>query len=195
MTERNLAPFLLSDDVSLICKPTLFAGYLNHLGHLGPAEIEPKKVFIFRQCAWRARRMGVDFNLPPNHLFNPLRALRLAEALGGDLKAVQAIFRSVWVDGNLPDTDEGWTDMQASAGVTDGDALVNDPEIKARLMANGDKAIAAGAFGVPAFVINDEVFWGDDAFEMIFDYLENPEMLADDMQRVVGLVPAAARTR
>jgi hypothetical protein len=52
MTERNLAPFLLPDDVSLICKPTLFAGHLNHWGHLGPAEIEPKKVFIFRQCAW-----------------------------------------------------------------------------------------------------------------------------------------------
>ena len=139
--------------------------------------------------------MGVDFNLPPNHLFNPLRALRLAEALGGDLKAVQAIFRSVWVDGKLPDNDEGWTGMQPSAGVTDGDALVNDPEIKAWLMANGDKAIAAGAFGVPTFVINDEVFWGDDAFEMILDYLENPEMLADDMQRAVGLVPAAVRTR
>ncbi len=93
--------------------------------------------------------MDVDFNLPPNHPFNPLRALRLAEALGSDLKAVQAIFRSVWVDGNLP-----------------------------------------------TFVINDEVFWGDDAFEMVLDYLENPEMLADDdMQRPVGLVPTALRTR
>ena len=186
----------LPDDVRLICKPTLFAGYLNHWGHLGPAEIEPKKVFIFRQCAWRARRTGIDFNLPPNHPFNPLRALRLAEALDGDLKAVQAIFRSVWVDGNLPDNDEGWAGMQASAGVTDGDDLVNDPEIKARLMTNGDEAIAAGAFGVPTFVINDEVFWGDDAFEMVLDYLENPEMLADDdMQRAVGLVPTAVRTR
>ena len=72
-----------------------------------------------------------------------LRALRLAEALDGDLKAVQAIFRSVWVDGDLPDNDEGWAGIQASAGVIDGDALVNDPEIKARLKTNGDKAIAA----------------------------------------------------
>ena len=186
----------LPDDVSLVCKPTLFAGYLNHWGHLGPAEIEPKKVFIFRQCAWRARSMGVDFNLPPNHPFNPLRALRLAEALDGDLKAVQAIFRSVWVDGNLPDNDEGWAGMQASVGVTDGDALVNDPEIKARLVMNGDKAISAGAFGVPTFIINDEVFWGDDAFEMILDYLENPGLFAeDDMKRAVGLVPTAERNR
>ena len=79
--------------------------------------------------------------------------------------------------------------------MTNGDALVNDPEIKARLIVNGDKAIAAGAFGVPTFVINDEVFWGDDAFEMVLDYLENPEMLADDMQRAVGLVPTAERNR
>ena len=59
-----------------------------------------------------------------------------------------------------------------------------------------DKAIAAGAFGVPTFVINDEVFWGDYAFEMIFDYLENPEMLVDeDMKRAVGLVPTEERNR
>tara|TARA_A100001388_G_scaffold167067_1_gene124769 strand:- start:948 stop:1580 length:633 start_codon:yes stop_codon:yes gene_type:complete len=186
----------LPDRVSLICKPTLFAGYLNHWGHLGPAEIEPKKVFIFRQCAWRARRMGVDFNLPPNHPFNPLRALRLAEALDGDLKAVQAIFRSVWVDGDLPDNDEGWAGIQASAGVIDGDAMVNDPEIKARLKTNGDKAIAAGAFGVPTFVIGGEVFWGDDAFDMVLDYLENPDMFFDDdMKRADGLVPTAVRRR
>ena len=186
----------LPDRVSLICKPTLFAGYLNHWGHLGPAEIEPKKVFIFRQCAWRARRMGVDFKLPPNHPFNPLRALRLAEALDGDLKAVQAIFRSVWVDGDLPDNDEGWAGIQASAGVIDGDALVNSPEIKARLKANGDKAIAAGAFGVPTLVIGGEVFWGDDAFDMVLDYLENPDMFFDDdMKRAVGLVPTAVRRR
>ena len=186
----------LPDRVSLICKPTLFAGYLNHWGHLGPAEIEPKKVFIFRQCAWRARRMGVDFKLPPNHPFNPLRALRLAEALDGDLKAVQAIFRSVWVDGDLPDNDEGWAGIQASAGVIDGDALVNDPEIKARLKTNGDKAIAAGAFGVPTFVIGGEVFWGDDAFDMVLDYLENPDMFSDDdMKRADGLVPTAVRRR
>ncbi len=97
------------------------------------------------------------------------------------------IFRSVWVDGDLPDNAEGWSGMQASAEVTDGDALVNDSEIKARLIVNGDKTIVAGAFGVPTFVINDEVFWGDDAFEMVLDYLENPEMLVDDdMKRAVG---------
>ena len=151
-------------------------------------------MFIFRQCAWRARRIGTDFNLAPNHPFDPLRALQLAEALDGDLKAVQAIFRSVWVDGYLPDDDEGWAGMKASVGVTDGDALLNDPEIKARLILNGDNAIAAGAFGVPTFVINDEVFWGDDAFEMVLDYLENPEILVEDnMAGAVGLVPTAER--
>ncbi len=80
--------------------------------------------------------------------------------------------------------------------MTNGDALVNYPEIKARFILNGDKAIAAGAFGVPTFVINDEVFWGDDAFEMIFDYLENLKMLVDDdMKRAVELAPTAERNR
>ncbi len=186
----------LPDDLELSIKPTLFAGYLNHWGHLGPAEIAPKKVFIFRQCAWRARRLGVGFNLPPNHPFNPLRALRLAEALDGDLKAVQAIFKAVWVDGHLPDNDAGWAGIQAAAGVEDGDALVGEPQIKARLVANGERAISEGAFGVPTFVVNGEIFWGDDAFEMMLDYLDHPDMFnSSDMKRAAGLVPTAERKR
>ena len=51
----------------------------------------------------------------------------------------------------------------------DCDALVNYPEIKARLMANGSKVITAGDFGMPTFVINNKVFWSDDACEMVLD--------------------------
>ncbi len=31
----------LPDDVSLVCKPPLFAGHFNHGGHLGPAYKRP----------------------------------------------------------------------------------------------------------------------------------------------------------
>ncbi|MEK9722225.1 MAG: 2-hydroxychromene-2-carboxylate isomerase [Rhodospirillaceae bacterium] len=182
--------------VDLRCKPALFAGFLNHWGQLGPAEVPPKKVFIFRQCLWRAERAGIPLKMPPNHPFNPLRALRLCEAASGDLSVVQSVFRSVWVDGDLPDSETGWPAMQAAAGVADADAKVNDPAIKAALLRNGETAIAEGVFGVPTFVVDGEVFWGDDAFEMLLDYLADPGILdTPGMREVKGLIPTAERKR
>jgi hypothetical protein len=34
-----------------------------------------------------------------------------------------------------------------------------------------DASIAAGVFGVPTFVVNGKVFWGQDALPMLRDYL------------------------
>lgn len=50
-------------------------------------------------------------------------------------------------------------------------------------------AIAQGVFGVPTFVIDGEIFWGHDAFEMVLDYLRNPEQFADEEMRRIDHLP------
>ena len=37
-----------------------------------------------------------------------------------------------------------------------------DPEVKAKLMANTQAAVERGAFGVPTFFVGDEMFFGKD---------------------------------
>jgi len=44
-------------------------------------------------------------------------------------------------------------------------AGVADPDIKARLRAHTDEAIARGVTGVPTVALGDELFWGDDRLE------------------------------
>jgi len=186
----------LPDNVELVCKPTLFAGFLNHWGQLGPAEIPPKKIFTFRHALWRARKAGISYKTPPKHPFNPLRALRLAESGDGELSIVQSIYHSIWVDGNLPDDDAGFAAMGQAAGMADAETRVSDPNVKARVLQNGADAIAAGAFGVPTFVIDGEIFWGEDAFDMVLDYLANPGMfLTPEMAELDRLAPTAERKR
>jgi 2-hydroxychromene-2-carboxylate isomerase len=72
----------LSRHATITPRPVLFAALLDHHGQLGPAEIEPKRTFIFRQALWLAQRHGIPMKLPPFHPFNPLPPLRLAIALG-----------------------------------------------------------------------------------------------------------------
>ena len=82
----------LKNKVEIECVPLLFAGLLDFWGQKGPAEIKAKKLFTFRQCAWRANQNNIPYRTPPKHPFNPLRALRLSIALGNDLTIIQKIF-------------------------------------------------------------------------------------------------------
>jgi 2-hydroxychromene-2-carboxylate isomerase len=43
----------------------------------------------------------------------------------------------------------------------------DDPAVKSRLVAETEAAIAAGVFGVPTFVFDNEVFWGADRIDVL----------------------------
>ena len=84
-------------------RPVLFAGLLNHWGQKGPAEVEPKRAWTFRQIHWLAHTHGIEMQMPAQHPFNPLPLLRLALAADCEPDAVRRIFRFVWRDGRLGD--------------------------------------------------------------------------------------------
>jgi 2-hydroxychromene-2-carboxylate isomerase len=174
-------------------KPILFAGLLNHWGHKGPAEIPEKKTFTFRYVKWIADRQNVDLNLPPHHPFNPLRALRLAISLGATHDVMMKLFRAIWVDGNLPDDEAGWSAIKSALNCADGDERIADPDVKAALLTNGDDAIALGVFGVPTFCVDEELFWGADAMDMMQDYLADPDGFRSHHAGASRLIPSSVR--
>jgi 2-hydroxychromene-2-carboxylate isomerase len=58
------------------------------------------------------------------------------------------------------------------AGADTAEAVWNDPVWKLRLKTENEKAIAAGVFGAPFFVIDGEPFWGNDRRAQIERWLE-----------------------
>jgi 2-hydroxychromene-2-carboxylate isomerase len=150
-------------------RPLLFAGLLNHWGHKGPAEIEPKRAWTFRHVAWLAHRHGVTLQTPAQHPFNPLALLRLATACAPTdgtppRSACEQVFGHVWQDGG--DASEA-TRLDALARRL---APPRDPqsvEVKQALRDATDTAIAKGVFGVPTFEVDGRLFWGVDSIEML----------------------------
>jgi len=176
--------------------PVLFAGLLNHYGQLGPAEIEPKRRFTYRFIVWRARKLGVPLKMPPVHPFNPLSALRLIIAAGGDMRAVRTGFDFVWAHGRNVSDPTVLADLARELGISDMQAALNDPEVKQKLRRNTEWAAARGVFGVPTFVIGQESFWGQDAFEMALDYLRDPAPFSDEeMSRIDQMPVGVSRER
>jgi 2-hydroxychromene-2-carboxylate isomerase len=186
----------LPPDVELTLRPVLLAGLLNHWGQKGPGEIPDKRRFTYRFVQWLAERQGVPMRFPPAHPFNPLKALRLAVAAGSDLRSVQAIFRHIWRDGNSLEDAAAWSELCLRTGIADPDTRINQPAVKNELKGNGERAVAAGVFGVPSFIIGGEVFWGVDSTDMMLDYLRDPQRFArGELGRVVKLPIGVERPR
>ncbi len=179
-------------EVAIALRPIVFAGILNHLNHKGPAEMAGKRRFTYRHVQWLAHHHGIPLRFPPAHPFNPIRALRLALALGATRDVVQTIFRFIWRDGRSLDTPAEWHALCAALSVADADERIAAQAIKNELRRNGEDAIAQGVFGVPAFVIDGEVFWGFDATGMVDDYLREPQWFATDEIARIDALPAAA---
>lgn len=150
--------------------PILFAGLLMAHGQKGPAEIESKRRWTFRQVAWQAHKLGIPMQTPAQHPFNPLPLLRLAWACGapGSLPnrhQVETIFRHVW-------RGEGANavDPQRLAALTQDLAPQQDPAsevIKVMLREATEAALLKGVFGVPTVELDGRLFWGLDSLEMV----------------------------
>ena len=173
-------------------KPVLFAGLLNHFGHKGPAEIEPKRKHTYQHTQWQAGKRGLAMRYPPGHPFNSLHALRVAIALGGTYDTVKTIFDFIWVEGRSPNDE--WHALCGALGVPGAEVLAMTEGVKTQLRENTDEAIRLGVFGVPTFVVDDHLFWGIDTTEMLLDYLDDPQLFeSDEMKRLAYLPVAATR--
>jgi 2-hydroxychromene-2-carboxylate isomerase len=186
----------LPSNTTLIYKPVLFAGLLKHWECKGPAEVKAQRLFTYRYCHWKAQQLEIPYKTPTAHPFNPLPALRLSLSLNNHPDVVSRIFRHIWWEGGLPDAGEAWaqfaeelyTDYAAVAGVKSLD------ESKNELRENTQEAISKGVFGVPTFVVDDEIFFGQDSMAFLNDYFIDPNIFkTTEMQRLNQLPIAASR--
>ena len=178
---ERMPQLLAGESYCVEYRPVLFAHLLGHWGQKGPAEMEPKRAWTFRQVEWLARRHGIALHTPQQHPFNPLALLRLALASaprGGtpNRRVVEAVLRHVWC-GEGADVN----DPARCAALTESIAPQRDPsnaEVKNELREAGELAIAQGVFGVPTFELEGRLFWGLDSLEMLADCLRGDAWFA-----------------
>lgn len=166
--------------ISVDYRPVLFAGLLQAWGQKGPAEIEPKRAWTFRQVAWLADQQGTTINTPLQHPFNPLALLRLllATAPRGrtpNRRSCEAVLRHVWIgaaDANDPDR---LAALRAEL------APLRDPaddDVKLQLKEQTAFALQLGIFGVPTIAVDGRLFWGLDSLPMLAAYLRGDAWFA-----------------
>jgi 2-hydroxychromene-2-carboxylate isomerase len=179
-------------------KPVALGPLLNHWGIKGPGEVQPKREFLLKEMLRYANKNNIEFTTPKTHPFNSLYALRLSlfEVAGPHQeKVIDVLWKSGWqkrIDMGSPE------ELIECLKKNDlpGEELYEKSfsrEAKQALKANIQEAIDFGAFGVPSFVINSELFWGADSMENLKDFINGKDTLdREKFEILLSSTPRAA---
>ncbi len=141
-----------------------------------PPERAKVKIPLARQdLARHCRRMGIPCVPPPIATDSTLAGVGslLAEARGVLRPYIVEVMRAEWGAG----ADLGERDILARLAVEAGldrsefEHFIDEPANRARLDAHWREAQAKGVVGVPTFVIDDQIFWGNDRIDFVLEHL------------------------
>ena len=150
--------------------PVLLGGIFKATNNRSPAEtlagVKNKREFH----ALETQRFVKRFQVRP-YIWNPffpvntlnlMRAAIAAQAEGVFEKYVDAAFHHMWVEPKKMDDPEAAMKALEASGL-DAERLfarAQEPEIKAKLIENTQRAVERGAFGSPTFFVGKEMFFG-----------------------------------
>ena len=162
-------------------KPVFLGELFAETGGLPLAKRHParQRYRMMELQRWREKR-GLNFHLKPQHWpFDPkLPDCVVIAAIEAGLNPepfMRAVYRSIWEEQlNLGDA-VTVTDLANKAGLPGEQLVARAPsgEIAAVYEQNRQDAIAADVFGSPGYVLDGEVFWGQDRLELLGDALKS----------------------
>jgi len=162
-------------------KPVLLVELFSETGGLPLPKRHPvrQRYRMVELQRWRDKR-GLTFHLQPkNWPFSPRLAdgvvIAALEAGHDPVAFMQRVYAGVWED-QINLADPATLAKLADDSGLPGKALVErsgSDEISAAYEQNRQDALAADVFGSPGYVLDGEVFWGQDRIELLADALKS----------------------
>ena len=118
-------------------------------------------------------RFKSNSHFPVNTLML-MRGAIAAEREGRLAEYIEAGLRAMWEEDRKMDDPEVFVATLTEAGF-DGAKLLEstqDPDVKARLLANTTNAVERGVFGIPTFFVGGEMFFGKDRLQQVEEEVE-----------------------
>ncbi len=152
--------------------PILLGGVFKATGNASPVTVPAKGRYMNADMGRFAAKFGVQLAMNPFFPINTITLMRGATGLLGTPRFaayVDAVFNAMWqTPVNMGDPQVLATTL-AAAGfeVAEFMALVEDAEVKDRLKANTEAAVARGVFGAPTFFVGDAIYFGQDRLDWV----------------------------
>ena len=154
--------------------PVLLGGLLKTAGIKANVDIPVKAKYMIKDCKLCAEKHNIDFkfnNYFPILSLNLMRCVIVAEKKIFLQKFIDKIFDSIWKDDLNLNDEKVVEKLLKSIEINPKTFLIEaaDSKIKDELKRKTDDAFDKGIFGVPSFLVNNKVFWGQDRLEFVIN--------------------------
>ncbi len=159
--------FALSDEFDV---DVAFRGVIP-MAMRGQAVPASKRIHTLRDTKREADRLGMPFGRIHDPIgAGAMRCLLVGEHavdMGRERDFVLSASRGIWGEAVDVASDAGLRLVAERAGLdwTACRAALDDQDLLARVEANSDRVVELGHWGVPLFVLGEEIFWGQDRIE------------------------------
>ena len=159
-------------------KPVLLGGIFKATGNQPPATVQKKGEYMFKDIQRWSKKLNISFKMNP--YFPILTVPHMRGAILAQKKNIledymQSMFDSMWLKGLNLNDQEILTKVASESGIDPNDFAegISSDEIKDELRVNTQFAIDKGAFGVPTYFLENEMFWGIDSIKFLLESLKN----------------------
>ena len=174
LAHKKIIKIEKENSIKIKYKPVLLGGLLKSAGIKANADIPIKGKYMIRDCKLCAEQDGVQFKFNsyfPIITLNLMRCVLVAEKNNFKQNFVNKVFDAIWKDGlNLNDNlivDKLLKNLDINPKNFLMEAI--EPKIKNELKKRTDEAYNNGIFGVPTFMINNKIFWGQDRLGFVLN--------------------------
>ncbi|WHZ10420.1 MAG: 2-hydroxychromene-2-carboxylate isomerase family protein [Burkholderiaceae bacterium] len=161
-------------------RPMLLGAVFKATGNRSPVEVPAKGRYTIVDFARFAKRYRIAIAHNPFFPINTLTLQRGATALQLHeptrlVPYLDAVFRAIWVDGKNMNDAATVAAVLGQAGFDPAALLeqTQEPQVKDRLKAVTQDAIARGVFGAPTFFVGEQMFWGQDRLDFVKEALQS----------------------
>ena len=153
----------------------IFLGGLHNAAGITPAAfIKLKSKYMIEDTKLVSKKKNISFHFNsyfPIKTVNFMRGVLIAEKDNSEKNFIEKIFNAIWMDGlNMNDPiviNKVLKNIDLNPEIFL--KKVSDQKVKDKLRKLTDDALKKKIFGVPAFVVNKKMFWGQDRLSYAID--------------------------
>ncbi|MEP0707851.1 2-hydroxychromene-2-carboxylate isomerase [Parvibaculum sp.] len=152
--------------------PVLLGGIFKATNNVSPVianqGIRNKGEYQFLEIERFVKKHGLTkFKFNTHFPVNTLQIMRgaIAAEMDGTLPTyLEVVMPAMWEDSQKMDDPEVIKSVLDAGGIDGAHILarIQEPDVKAKLVANTEDAVNRGAFGIPTFFVDGEIYFGKD---------------------------------
>ena len=158
------------NNIKIKYMPVLLGGLLKLSGIKANVDIPIKAKYMIKDCKLTSEKNNIEFkfnNYFPITSLNLMRGVIVAESEGYDKIFINKVFDSIWKHGLNLNDNLIFEKLLKNLDINPKNFLtkVIEPKVKDDLKKRTDEAFQKGIFGLPTFLVNNRIFWGQDRLE------------------------------